>query len=84
MNYIKGARYQMYCEAREVGVRTCTVRPFSLSTLLLVLLLTPDGPPAALRRDAARSVQGAQRRSNRPDRLRSRNVRAVFSTLCPT
>jgi protein KTI12 len=26
MNYIKGSRYQMYCEAREVGVRTCTVR----------------------------------------------------------
>ncbi|GAA5922170.1 hypothetical protein JCM3775_003514 [Rhodotorula graminis] len=25
MNYIKGARYQMYCEAREVGVRTCTL-----------------------------------------------------------
>ncbi|KAG0657767.1 hypothetical protein C6P46_006234 [Rhodotorula mucilaginosa] len=25
MNYIKGSRYQMYCEAREVGVRTCTV-----------------------------------------------------------
>ncbi|GJN92412.1 hypothetical protein Rhopal_005442-T1 [Rhodotorula paludigena] len=25
MNYIKGSRYQMYCEAREVGVRTCTL-----------------------------------------------------------
>lgn len=25
MNYIKGSRYQMYCQAREVGVRTCTV-----------------------------------------------------------
>ncbi|BGP26622.1 kti12, chromatin associated [Rhodotorula toruloides] len=25
MNYIKGSRYQMYCAAREIGVRTCTV-----------------------------------------------------------
>ena len=25
MNYIKGSRYQMYCQAREVSVRTCTV-----------------------------------------------------------
>ncbi|KAK4703078.1 protein KTI12, partial [Phenoliferia sp. Uapishka_3] len=25
MNYIKGSRYQMYCNARESGCRTCTV-----------------------------------------------------------
>lgn len=25
MNYIKGSRYQMYCQAREIGARTCTV-----------------------------------------------------------
>ncbi|SGY63520.1 BQ5605_C007g04804 [Microbotryum silenes-dioicae] len=25
MNYIKGSRYQMYCAAREAGIRTCTV-----------------------------------------------------------
>ena len=25
MNYIKGSRYQMYCAAREVGARVCTV-----------------------------------------------------------
>ncbi|KAL8293260.1 hypothetical protein RQP46_000954 [Phenoliferia psychrophenolica] len=25
MNYIKGSRYQMYCNAREAGCRTCTV-----------------------------------------------------------
>ncbi|PLW05195.1 hypothetical protein PCANC_21265 [Puccinia coronata f. sp. avenae] len=25
MNYIKGFRYQLYCAAREAGVRTCTV-----------------------------------------------------------
>ncbi|KNE92452.1 hypothetical protein PSTG_14173 [Puccinia striiformis f. sp. tritici PST-78] len=25
MNYIKGFRYQIYCAAREAGVRTCTV-----------------------------------------------------------
>lgn len=26
MNYIKGFRYQIYCAAREAGVKTCTVR----------------------------------------------------------
>jgi len=26
MNYIKGFRYQMYCAARELKLRTCTVR----------------------------------------------------------
>ncbi|GAA5961428.1 hypothetical protein JCM3765_003576 [Sporobolomyces pararoseus] len=25
MNYIKGSRYQMYCQAREIQVRNCTV-----------------------------------------------------------
>ncbi|SCV71687.1 BQ2448_3275 [Microbotryum intermedium] len=25
MNYIKGSRYQMYCAAREAGIRTCTI-----------------------------------------------------------
>jgi protein KTI12 len=26
LNYIKGFRYQMYCVAREAGVRVATVR----------------------------------------------------------
>jgi len=26
LNYIKGFRYQMYCAAREIKLRTCTVR----------------------------------------------------------
>jgi protein KTI12 len=26
MNYIKGWRYQLYCAARELKIRTCTVR----------------------------------------------------------
>jgi protein KTI12 len=26
MNYIKGFRYQMYCAARELKLRVCTVR----------------------------------------------------------
>lgn len=26
MNYIKGFRYQMFCAAKEAGVRVCTVR----------------------------------------------------------
>ena len=25
MNYIKGFRYQMYCAARELSIRVCTV-----------------------------------------------------------
>lgn len=29
MNYIKGSRYQMYCQAREIQVRNCTVRSCS-------------------------------------------------------
>ena len=30
LNYIKGFRYQLYCAARELKLRTCTVRnPFS-------------------------------------------------------
>lgn len=32
MNYIKGYRYQMYCAAREVQVRMCTVRLFPIET----------------------------------------------------
>jgi protein KTI12 len=27
LNYIKGFRYQMYCAARELKLRVCTVRP---------------------------------------------------------
>lgn len=29
LNYIKGYRYQIYCAAREMKLRTCTVRPIS-------------------------------------------------------
>jgi protein KTI12 len=28
-NYIKGFRYQMYCAAREMKLRVCTVRAYS-------------------------------------------------------
>jgi len=28
LNYIKGFRYQIYCAAREMKLRTCTVHPF--------------------------------------------------------
>ncbi|KAA1088295.1 hypothetical protein PGT21_001538 [Puccinia graminis f. sp. tritici] len=30
MNYIKGFRYQLYCAAREAGVRTCTIHVANL------------------------------------------------------
>jgi protein KTI12 len=32
MNYIKGFRYQIYCAAREAGVRTCTVSTLYISS----------------------------------------------------
>jgi Predicted nucleotide kinase len=31
-NYIKGFRYQIYCAAREMKLRVCTVRPSANST----------------------------------------------------
>lgn len=31
LNYIKGFRYQMYCAARELKLRVCTVRTLKLS-----------------------------------------------------
>ena len=34
MNYIKGFRYQMYCKARETGVRVATVGNDCILTLL--------------------------------------------------
>lgn len=93
MNYIKGSRYQMYCEAREVGVRTCTVRSgvplsgYCRSSCCLVNCadkVKPPAPPSGLCRDSARSVPRTQRRSTRLVRLRSRDVRppqgSVFSS----
>lgn len=40
MNYIKGSRYQMYCAAREMQLRNCTVR--------FLLLLFADLPSLPL------------------------------------
>lgn len=37
MNYIKGFRYQMYCAAREMKVRVCTVRRLSTAQQKLAL-----------------------------------------------
>lgn len=86
MNYIKGSRYQMYCEAREVGVRTCTVRPFSLGPTRLTRRLTRSTNAAALRCDPARPVPRVQRGSTRLNSLRARNVRLsarVFGSHAP-
>ena len=33
LNYIKGFRYQMYCAAREMKLRVCTVCSISLPPL---------------------------------------------------
>ena len=35
LNYIKGFRYQLYCAAREMKLRTCTVRRYSLTSITL-------------------------------------------------
>jgi protein KTI12 len=37
-NYIKGFRYQLYCAAREMKLRVCTVRAYYTSSHNL----TPD------------------------------------------
>jgi protein KTI12 len=37
-NYIKGFRYQMFCAAKEAGVRVCTVSSRYLTFFLLSLL----------------------------------------------
>lgn len=65
MNYIKGSRYQMYCQAREVSVRTCTVSGGEARGI------GRPGPPLApvdarllrtgLCCDPARPVQGVER-----------------------
>lgn len=36
-NYIKGFRYQMYCAAREMKLRVCTVSPPIACCYLLIL-----------------------------------------------
>ena len=38
LNYIKGFRYQLYCAAKEAGVRVCTVSPSTVLTLDLASL----------------------------------------------
>jgi len=39
MNYIKGFRYQIYCAAREMKVRFCTVQYMSLCAVAFILKL---------------------------------------------
>lgn len=41
LNYIKGFRYQMYCAAREMKVRACTV---CLFLVFLCFGFSPDAP----------------------------------------
>ena len=41
LNYIKGFRYQMYCAAREMKVRVCTVCIF---LVFLYFGFSPDAP----------------------------------------
>ncbi|QRW21731.1 Chromatin associated protein KTI12 [Rhizoctonia solani] len=45
LNYIKGFRYQMYCAAREVGVRVATVGParYPLPELVTIITLPKVG-----------------------------------------
>lgn len=58
MNYIKGSRYQMYCQAREIGVRTCTVSLRSpLPSARARIHLLNSRLHAGIRRHAARQMQ---------------------------
>jgi protein KTI12 len=43
MNYIKGYRYQIYCAAREAGVRVCTIHVVATSALCNQWNLHEDG-----------------------------------------
>lgn len=36
LNYIKGFRYQMYCAARELKLRVCTVRLFDTAPIHVI------------------------------------------------
>ncbi len=83
MNYIKGSRYQMYCQAREVSVRTCTVsggearggrRPGPLLTAVDARLLR-----TGLCCDLARTVQGMERNAAGRVALPGADVSAALS-----
>lgn len=52
LNYIKGFRYQMYCAAREMKIRVCTVSVSPSSSVRSLTLLDE----VDLRRDQTRAV----------------------------
>lgn len=58
LNYIKGFRYQLYCEAKAVQTPSCVVSCYRPSTLRRLA----DSPRGA-RRDACRKVPRDQRKT---------------------
>ena len=69
LNYIKGFRYQLYCAAREMKLRTCTVR-FPWNPIRICGL-----PRTGIYRGHRRSMQRTQRVSSFRRGLFPRNVR---------
>lgn len=55
LNYIKGFRYQLYCEAKAVQTPSCVVSSFPLPTTMS----SPDSPRGS-RRHARRQVSRDQ------------------------
>lgn len=41
MNYVKGFRYQLYCEAKAVQTTSCVVNFFFLSLFLILFFVAP-------------------------------------------
>jgi len=75
MNYIKGFRYQMYCEAKAMGTPSCCVSraPFSIPRLCQIPARLTVGYTAA-RCNIARLLEDPQRFSRR-ERLSHRSPR---------
>jgi hypothetical protein len=71
MNYIKGFRYQMYCAAREMKLRFCTVRYTFFAYHRLHSKICSSG----LRSSQPRTLQRTKQYSHRWSQIYPRNVR---------
>jgi len=75
LNYIKGFRYQMYCAAREIKIRVCTVSPIAPTFRVFLTLFSEVG----LCRSQARAMPRMERRSRgRGHKVLGRNVRRKY------
>jgi hypothetical protein len=71
LNYIKGFRYQMYCAAREMKLRVCTVRhPLNIPFLVFWI----DSIAIDLCCGDARTLQGMEWKEGGWSCVQARNV----------